>query len=354
MQITMKGVHRVSRRLSGGQIRYHYYAWRGGPRFWTCDDEPVDPHHPPRAFIEAWQQHRDAARAPAPGSLHRLVHDWKSSRAFAALGQAMRTDYARYADRVLDHFGGKTPLHVLDDPRMRRHILRWRDAMAATPRAADLAVATLSRIYQFGYDQGLLARNHAAGIPALHRVNRAHIIWEPHEIEAFCAIAPPHLVRAIHFAALTGLARADLISIPWWADKGDRLEWKRAKSRGRSWGEIVIPVTAALRALLQAMPRPPGVGTILTNSRGRAWGQGFSASFNKTRTRAGVNKRLHDLRGTAATHFIRAGLSDADVAEIMGWKPAQVSAIRRRYVTRSAIISAAIHRLEKTQKEQKL
>ncbi|PCI51411.1 MAG: hypothetical protein COB49_02045 [Alphaproteobacteria bacterium] len=350
----MKGIHRVKRPLCGGRTRYHYYAWRSGPRFWTCDDTPIDPAAPPRGFIAAWQKHFAEHQNPGHGTLHRLVHDWKKSQSFLTLSAAMRGDYARYADRILDKFGAKTSMHILEDPRMRRHIIKWRDAMAATPRAADLAVATLSRLYQFGYDQGVLTRNHAANIPALHKVNRAHIIWEPAEIEAFCQIAPDHLIRAIHFAALTGLSRADLITIPWWADKGDRLEWKRAKSRGQNWGDIIIPITAALRALMQGMPRYPGVGTILTNSRAQSWGIGFSASFNKARTRAGVNKRLHDLRGTAATHFIRAGLNDMDVAEIMGWKVAAVSAIRRRYVTRSEVISAAIHRLNKTQKEQKL
>ncbi len=201
---------------------------------------------------------------------------------------------------------------------------------------------------------GALTTNHAANIPALHTVSRAHIIWDESEIERFCLHAPPHLVCAIHFAALTGLSRADLIAIPWWADKGNRLEWKRAKSKNKNWGETIIPVTRALRQLLQVMPRHPGVGTILTNSRDQSWGTGFSASFNKQRTKAGVNKRLHDLRGTAATHFIRAGLHDMDVAEIMGWKVTAVSAIRRRYVTRTEVISAAIHRLNKTQKEQKL
>ena len=354
MKITMKGIHRVKRPLSGGRIRYHYYAWRSGPRFWTCDDTPIDPASPPRGFIAAWQKHFAEHQNPGHGTLHRLVHDWKNSHGFAALGDAMRSDYARYADRILDKFGAKTQMHVLEDPRIRRHILKWRDTMADTPRAADLAVATLSRLYQFGYDQGLLTRNHAANIPALHKVNRAHIIWSEEEIETFCKDAPPHLVRAIHFAALTGLSRADLIAIPWWADKGDRLEWKRAKSKNKNWGETIIPVTNALRKLLEAMPRYPGAGTILTNSRGQSWGCGFSASFNKQRTHAKINKRLHDLRGTAATHFIRAGLNDADVAEIMGWKVAAVSAIRRRYVTRGEVISAAIHRLNKTQKEQKL
>ena len=31
-----KGVHRVRRKVKGG-YRWHFYAWRGGPKFWTDD-----------------------------------------------------------------------------------------------------------------------------------------------------------------------------------------------------------------------------------------------------------------------------------------------------------------------------
>jgi hypothetical protein len=38
-----KGVHRVRRKLANGKSRYHFYAWRGGPKFWVDDiQEPTD------------------------------------------------------------------------------------------------------------------------------------------------------------------------------------------------------------------------------------------------------------------------------------------------------------------------
>ena len=39
-----KGVHRVRRKLSSGRSRFHFYAWRGGPKFWLDDTpNPRDP-----------------------------------------------------------------------------------------------------------------------------------------------------------------------------------------------------------------------------------------------------------------------------------------------------------------------
>jgi integrase len=60
--------------------------------------------------------------------------------------------------------------------------------------------------------------------------------------------------------------------------------------------------------------------------------------------------RFHDLRGTAATHFIRAGLPLNDVASIMGWTTKQVEQIARRYVTGEALAAGMLKRLGKNKR----
>jgi transposase len=51
-------------------------------------------------------------------------------------------------------------------------------------------------------------------------------------------------------------------------------------------------------------------------------------------------RAFHDLRGTAATKFYIAGLSERIIAEIMGWEEEHVARIIRRYVGRSAATNA--------------
>src|SRR4051794_12472626 len=51
---------------------------------------------------------------------------------------------------------------------------------------------------------------------------------------------------------------------------------------------------------------------------------------------------FHDLRGTAATRFYTAGLSERAIAEIMGWEEEHVAKIIRRYVGRAAAATRAI------------
>ena len=85
--------------------------------------------------------------------------------------------------------------------------------------------------------------------------------------------------------------------------------------------------------------------TILTNSRHRPWkGNGFGTAFNRAKIGARMADRdlhFHDLRGTAATRFYIAGLSERVIAEIMG-EEEYVAKIIRRYVGRSAATKAAI------------
>jgi integrase len=47
--------------------------------------------------------------------------------------------------------------------------------------------------------------------------------------------------------------------------------------------------------------------------------------------------RFHDLRGTAATNFVRAGLDFHEVAAVLGWSKAKVDQIAARYVTSEEI-----------------
>ena len=56
-------------------------------------------------------------------------------------------------------------------------------------------------------------------------------------------------------------------------------------------------------------------------------------------------KHIHDLRGTFCTKLIKKGLSDQDVADIMGWSPDQVRGIRRVYVDPNQIVVAIGERL---------
>jgi integrase len=60
---------------------------------------------------------------------------------------------------------------------------------------------------------------------------------------------------------------------------------------------------------------------------------------------AGVDRTFHDLRRTAATRLLSAGLDDSHVALLLGWEERAVTALKRKYVSRNAVTAAIIARL---------
>jgi Phage integrase family len=147
------------------------------------------------------------------------------------------------------------------------------------------------------------------------------------------------------FEVVAEIAGSDLIRLSWSHVHADTITISTGKSKHRR--EAIIPLYDALRNILANISRRSTV--ILTNSRHRPWTRdGLGSSFNKAKIAAGMAERdlhFHDLRGTAATQFYIAGLSERVIAEIMGWQEEHVAWIIRRYVNRSAATKAMIAQL---------
>ncbi|MGZ3271842.1 MAG: tyrosine-type recombinase/integrase, partial [Croceibacterium sp.] len=134
---------------------------------------------------------------------------------------------------------------------------------------------------------------------------------------------------------------------------------KAAKvSRGKR-RTVTIPRIAELEALLTELrtsSRNEGVQTVLVSSKGTPWSpDGLNSAFDSVRDKVGIfhtdddgakrAKHIHDLRGTFCTKLLKAGLTDEQVADVMGWSPEQVRGIRRVYVDQGQIAVAIGERL---------
>jgi len=173
-----------------------------------------------------------------------------------------------------------------------------------------------------------------------------------------------HIADGLHLAALTGLRRADLVTLTWAQVEEFSIVKKALKSSRRRRRVASIPRIPELDALLDVLrtrQRKEGVQTILVSSFGRPWtAEGFGGSFNRIRDASGIvhvdeetgiqkKKHLHDVRGTFATKLIAgpAGLSDQQVADMMAWSPQQVADIRRVYVDQVRVVVAIGERIRR-------
>ncbi len=344
VRVMLKGVHRVARRLAGGGVSLHFYAWRGGPRIEAAPDTPE--------FIAEWQRltaDRDKPTHHA-GTLQELITAYQRSPAFTDLAAETREGYVRRIRKIEAEFGD-LPIRALPDPRTRGAMLDWRDAMKGK-READLCLTVLARIMSWSKDRGRIAVNPLERPGRLYSGSRAESVWTDDEVAALLAKASPQVRLPFLLALHTGQREGDILRLTWGGYDGAAIQLRQAKG-GR---HVRIPVTAELKAVLDATKRV--AVTICATSRKQSWtSDGFRASFTKAKEASGIDGRtFHDLRGTAVTRLALAGCTVPEIATITGHDLKTVETIlSKHYLGRvNALGESAIAKLEKHRAGTKL
>lgn len=332
--VILKGLHTVH--MKG---RTYYYAWRGGPRIEAEFGTPE--FH--AAFSDAKNPlaDLDKRRLSAWITLYKASDEWKG------LADTTRRVWAPWLDEIRTEFGAMSA-RQFDRPKIRVVIKHWRARWKDRPRAADTAKQVLSRLFSFMISEGALALNPCEGIPNLYSSDRSDIIWTAEDFAALKAEASTEVYQAAQLAALTGLRYTDLFRLSWNRVGTLAIEIKTGKSRGKK--TALVPITKDARQLLNTITRR--ATTVLTNSDGKPW-KGFGSSWNKVMKDCGLAKRdlhFHDLRGTAATNFYRAGFTIREIAETLGWSEDRIERLIDRYVKRDEILLDRIRRMDSAQK----
>jgi integrase len=137
--------------------------------------------------------------------------------------------------------------------------------------------------------RAIITRNNVLGFQRIHHADRSERIWLPEHIEAFRSTVPAGLEHALLLALHTGQRQGDLLRLPWSAYDGTALTLRQSKTGRR----VVIPCTAAVRSLLDSLPRH-GV-QILTTARGRPWTPwAFRRAWKQAADEAGLGpQQLH-------------------------------------------------------------
>lgn len=340
------------------RTKCYIYAFKGGPRIHVHEGSRKPKTLPPAA-MRALADAEEAKNSEPQHIFRHIIREWQRSNDWKRLEPSTRKTWQGHLD-LIEAKWGEFPYTVWNDSRMAAKVVRWRDERSDKPRTADIGVTVLRALLKWARLNGFVALNVAQDIPQIApSSNREEIIWSDEDIDRFTAKAieleRPHIVDGLKLAAITGLRRADLVSLTF-DHVGEFVVSKLAlkKSRGRR-RKATIPMTPQLQELLDEMRtrhRAEGVNTILVNSFGRPWsGDGFGGSFNRIRDAAGIAhkdddgterlKHLHDVRGTFCTFLItECELTDEQAGEILAWSPKRVSRIRRVYVDDASVVVA--------------
>jgi len=345
--LKLPGTHRVKAQQKSGRTIIYWYRYRGGPLMMRFEGDS-----PACARIAEARGAKELAAAYAaeqteqtgsPKTVAELVVLFKKAPdGFLKLAESTRIMWRRILDEIIHDFG-TLPIECLETKDIRRTFNEWRNEKSSTPRTADFRIQVLKRVLSWSVDHVLIDSNRASGIKALYRSNRSDLIVEPDELERIVGKATPRSGIAFRLAAATGLRRSDLIALQWEHVSDTSISMTTAKSGGTQ--RVFVPLLPEAKAVLVALREERRVliaankipsAFVLTNAQGKPWAKnGLTLAFVRAAKAASVEGRtLHDLRGTAATRLALAEVADEDIADIMGWSPAKVRGIMRRYVSR--------------------
>ena len=345
MVVRLKGVYRSRKLMADGQKKdYFFLRGFGALKPLSGDeDEPFRPGTP--AFMRAYDA---ASRAPEKarkhGTLQSIIDGYQRSVQWAKLADRTKRDYVKAIAKIEAKFG-IMPLAVIEDPKIRVRFLQWRDGMAeASPRQADAIFGVLRIILEWGRDRGLLSHNHALRPKKVYKADRSDKLWLPEHIEAVRAVAPPDIRLAFELALGTGQRKGDLLKLAWSCYDGKRIKFRQGKRRRL----VDMPVTKALRAVLDAAPR--SATTILARN-GKPWGMvNFDHKWRDTFLAAGLRDtglHFHDIRGTTCTELGEAGATPSEIAAMLGWTVSTVNRMLDTYQAMTASMSdSAVAKLE--------
>jgi len=300
------------------------------------------------------------------GTFNNLVRLFTLSTEFdTALAPSTKAEYRRMLKKAEVEFGDM-PMAALDDPRVRKDFMNWREkvARASGEREADNRLSAISAMLTWAIERGHITANHLRGFRRLYHADRSEIIWLPEHVAAFMAVAPIEMQRAMILALRTGQRQGDLLRLPWSAYDGASITLRQGKAqRGKSPGPpVMVPCTAALRRMLDGMERTSPL--ILTTKTGQSFKKRYFARvWDQTATAAGlesialpghdkpVRLHFHDLRGTTVTLLSESGSTPQQIATITGHSLKTVHRILERYLARtSGLAEQAIFNWENSER----
>jgi len=334
---------KVVRKHENGRTYTYYYAWkgRGAPRL---KSKPGSTE-----FIRELNEALASRRTGDKTKIDGLVIAYKSSADWLDLADSTKRNWNRWLDRVRDHFG-KLSIRQFDRPTIRTDIKHWRAKWMDKPRSADYGMQVLSALLSFAVEEGKLGSNPCKGIKSVYESDRSDIIWEEHHLTKLKKHARKEVFRAAKLASLTGLRQGDLLALRWdqigkYSIEREANKSKSKKRKSKKPKVASIPLYKELVDFLATCPR--SASTVLTTSFGKPW-KGWGTDWNKALHKSGLIEEglhFHDLRGTAATKFFKAGFSEGEIAVFLAWSEKNVARIIAKYVNREAILKERIERM---------
>lgn len=241
--------------------------------------------------------------------------------------------------RSTDYFEGKT-VQQISEKDVQEFIDDHKKQVSK--ETVSHYVVTLKGILNLAVDKGIILDNPAKTslIPKGSAKARTSYTLEDGELERLIAVSEESFRLCIYLGAILGLRRGEILGLKTTDLKDGVLHVRR------SWGEVSKGVfdykPTKTEGSNRDVPMPDWLvekwnahvakfaieEMVFVSSRGKHMSKNvFQYRWEKVKNDAGVNQELHfhDLRGYAATEFVKKGATEREVMALLGHTSTQVS-----------------------------
>lgn len=302
-------------------------AWRKITLGTVAELDPDQARELARDALAASRRGEDPTRDRRAPTVAQLAERFMGEHA-ARLKSGTRRNYEiLWRRHILPRLGG---LRVAD--AKRADVARLHDAMRDRPYNANRALEVVSKAMElaevWGWrDEGTNPCRHVRAYPEQHRqrtltddeVRRLWVVLD--RVEASQEVPA---AQAIKLALLTGCRKGEWLGARW-----DMIDWQRGLLQlpDTKTGARDVHLPAEAIGILRALPRTSVF--ILPGRTGGPIG-GLTRIWGRIRAEAGLpGLRLHDLRHTVGSLGMRAGLTQRQVADLLGHRQMSTTA---RYI----------------------
>ena len=247
------------------------------------------------------------------------------------------------ANHILPEFG-KLPLAAVK----RERVAAFHARLNGIPRAANRAVALMSRMYGMAADWEMVpdGTNPCRAIARHREFKRERFLTDSEfrRLGQVLAEAPVkggvsvHAVAAIRLLMLTGCRKSEILSLQW---KDVDLEARELKLPDSKTGPRAVPLSPPAVKVLEELPRVPGSPWVIPGQKPGTRMTNLDGPWRVVRERAGIEKaRIHDCRHSFASRALALGESLPVIAKLLGHSQIQTTA-RYAHLARESVRASA-------------
>ena len=275
------------------------------------------PHYSEPSFLMAYHDAKTGRPAPPKSqTFERLILKYKQSPKFSALKPRTKADYHKALDYLLDIVGKDNPADMI-----RIDVIEAQMANRHRARFANEVVGQLSRLFEFGINQGWLINNPAKGVEKI-KTGDGHKPWPSDLIEAYRAKATGRDLLFFELCLGTGQRVQDVLDMRWSDVEDSGINVRQNKTGAELW----IPFTPRLSGVLGTAPKS-GLWIVSGEHGKKVHYNTIEQRFRAIRKAVkGQGYVMHGLRYTAAHELAQAGCTDAQIAAITGHKSLEMVA----------------------------